>query len=275
MDTCIVSKTEEGLNSIEKSNKNNLKNIKSDFFVKKMFLTLSKKKLLNIIKYNKQTQNLLDINIFDYKKYNELYTPIEIEIIPFKDACGKFIHIFDDESFFHIYFNDCKEETKRNYITENDKIEKIKIILDYRVNSFGQIFAECICIQSIYFRKCYRKNINNMDKMFYNCSLLKEIDLTNFNTENVINMSSMFYGCASLKEINLSNFNTNKVTSMEGMFFGCVLLKEIELTNFNTNNVLYFGTMFYGCSSLQKINLSNFRTNNAVNMSLMFMDVHH
>ena len=124
MDTCIVSKTEEGLNSIEKSNKNNLKNIKSDFFVKKMFLTLSKKKLLNIIKYNKQTQNLLDINIFDYKKYNELYTPIEIEIIPFKDACGKFIHIFDDESFFLFILMIVKKKLKEIISLKMIKLKK-------------------------------------------------------------------------------------------------------------------------------------------------------
>ena len=43
MDTCIVSKTEEGLNSIEKSNKNNLKNIKSVFLCKKCFLLYQRK----------------------------------------------------------------------------------------------------------------------------------------------------------------------------------------------------------------------------------------
>ena len=134
-----------------------------------MFYILSRKKLLNIIQYNKQTQNILDININDYKEYCELYSPIEIEIIPAKDMYGKFINIYADKSFYHIYFNDCKNEVKKNYLTENDKVGKIKIIIDYRLEDFVSLFSDCFCLLSIYFRKFYRINIINMRAMFYGC----------------------------------------------------------------------------------------------------------
>ena len=254
----------------EHLNKVSLKRIKSDYFLVKMLSILSRKKLLHIIKYNKQTQNLLDININDYKNYCEIFSPIEIEIIPTKDVYGKFISISHDKSYYHIYFNDSKEEAQNNFITGNDKVEKIKIILDYQIKSLNNLFHECKCIRSITFKKFCRININGMIRMFYGCSFLKEINLSNFNTTEVTNMTQMFYGCSKLKELNLSNFNTHKVTNMSQMFYGCSKLKELNLSNFNTTNVIDLHGFFYGCSKLQKINLSSFNTNNVTDMCIMF-----
>ena len=271
MDSYKELNSEKGDKLITNNNKNYLKKIKSVFFLEKLLFSLSKKKLLNIIKYNKQTQNILDININNYKKYCEIYSPIEIEIIPAKERYGTFVNVIHGfESFYHIYFNDSKEEVQKYYFTENDKLEKIKIIIDHEVVTFFSLFQDCSCIQSIYFRKFYRKNISNMSRMFWNCSSLKEINLSNFNTNNVNDMSGMFGGCLSLKEINLSNFNTNNVNIMSGMFYRCLSLKEINLSNFNTNNVIIMAQMFEGCTSLKEINLSNFNTNNVNDMRGMF-----
>ena len=184
-------------------NKNLLAKIKSEYFLKKLFFNLSVKKKLDIIKYNKKAQNIASINIDDYKKFNEKYTPIEIEIIPDKDKYGNFINLIKDNSYYHIYFNDRKEEIHRNYITANDKVKKIKIIINYNVKSFENLFQECACIKSINFIKFYRNDIVNMSKMFFECISLKEIKFSNFNTKNVTNMSKMFNSCVSLKEINL------------------------------------------------------------------------
>ena len=238
MDSCNDINSEKRRKSKENNNKNYLKKIKSDYFLEKFLFSLSKKKLLNIIKYNKTTQNILDININNYKKYSEIYSPIEIEIIPVKDKYGTFINMITGfERFYHIYFNGSKKEVQKKYFTENDNVEKIKIIIDYKIKSFMNLFIDCSCIQSIYFRKFFRKNISNMSRMFCNCSSLKEINLSNFNTNNVTNMLKMFCNCSSLKEIDLSNFNTNNVNNMSLMFCGCSSLKEINLSHFNTNNV--------------------------------------
>ena len=69
---------------------------------------------------------------------------------------------------------------------------KIKIIIDYQVKSFKELFSWCECIDSIYFKKFYR-NINGMSWMFRGCSSLKELNLNNFNTKNVTNMGCMFF----------------------------------------------------------------------------------
>ena len=51
--------------------------IKSFYFFPKIFEQLSKKKSLEIIKYNKLFQKILNINIQDYKEYSEKYSSIK------------------------------------------------------------------------------------------------------------------------------------------------------------------------------------------------------
>ena len=159
--------------------------------------------------------------------------------MPVKNRYGKFINIQNDEvKYYHIYFDNNKEEIKRNYLNVIEGIKIIKIVIDYQVKSFLDLFASCESIESINFKKFYRNNIDNMKGMFFKCSSLKELNLSNFNTKNVTDMTSMFHGCLSLKELNLSNFNTNKVKNMRNMFHGCSSLKKLNLSNFNTNNVI-------------------------------------
>ena len=103
---------EKALN--DKDNQNNilnakLENLKSDYFLEKIYNNIQKKKSLEIVKYNKKVQNRLNLDVKDYKEYSE----IEIEIIPIKDKYGKFIDINKkDKLYYHIYFNDNKKEIK-------------------------------------------------------------------------------------------------------------------------------------------------------------------
>ena len=257
----------------ELNTKNLFENLKSDYMLKIIFNIISKHKSLEIIKYNKKIQKRLNISIKDYKEYYEIHSSIEIEIIPIKNGYVNFINIDQNESpYYHIYFNDNKEEIKKDYLSAEDEVSKIKIIIDYQIKSLENLFYFCKCIESINFKKFYRNNINNMSHMFWNCSSLQELNLNNFNTNNVIDMSCMFYNCSSLKELNLNNFNTNKVTNMRSMFYNCEWLKELNLNNFNTNNVIDMSYMFFKCSFLKELNINNFNTNNVIDMKYMFYD---
>ena len=114
-----------------------LKNIKSDYFLMKVFNNLKKKNSLEMAKYNKKIKERLNLNINNYKEYCETYSSIEIELVPVKDKFGKFININDKNSlYFHIYFNHNKEEIKGNYLKVNEKVNKINIIIGYKVESF-------------------------------------------------------------------------------------------------------------------------------------------
>ena len=124
---------------LKKESKNILKNLKSDYFLQLLFNNLLKKKSLDIIKYNKNIKERINISIKDYKEYSEKYSSIEIEIKPANNEYDKFININkENEIYYHIYFNNNNiEEIKRNNVNENENIEIIKIIIDYQVNSFN------------------------------------------------------------------------------------------------------------------------------------------
>ena len=192
------SKDKRESNKIEA--KDIFKNLKNDYFLQKLFSNLLKEKSLDIIKYNKNMKNRMNISIKDYKEYSEIYSPIEIEIKPVIKKYRRFINIEKNEKYYHIYFNDNKEEINRSYLNENENVSKIKIIIDYQVKSFEELFFNCECIEYLYFKKFHRNNINNMRSMFNGCSSLKKLNLSNFNTKNVTNMGNMFYECSSLKE---------------------------------------------------------------------------
>ena len=137
-------------------------NIKSRYILSKIYGNIQKMKKLVIVKYNKRIQNRLNLGVKDYKEYSETYSSIEIEIIPNNDIYGRFIYIINenDKLYYHIYFNDNKEEIKNKYfIGKEDKVTKIKIIIDYQVKSFNYLFWCCKCIESINFKKFYRNNV--------------------------------------------------------------------------------------------------------------------
>jgi len=268
-DIINTEKEIEKLNQIKSKNK--FINLKSDYFIQKLFDIMQTRISLKIIKYNINIQKRLNININNYKDFSEKFSSIELEIIPIQNKYGAFINIKEeDKKYFHIYFNDNKEEMKKTKLNKEDKVSKINIIIDYQIESFKELFLYCKYIESINFKKFYRNNITNMDGMFYGCSSLKTLNLSIFNTNNVIDMCWMFSYCSSLKELNLSNFITNNVNNMRGMFYECSSLKELNLSNFITNNVIDMSVMFDGCSSLKELNLSNFNTNNVTDMSYMF-----
>ena len=240
-----------GNNSSKENNKENestkpnpiIENIKSKYILSKIIDIMPKKKKLEIVEYNKKIQNRLNLDIKDYKEYSETFAPIEIEIIPIKEKYGKFINIErENEKYFHIYFNNKKEEIRDNYINFDEKIDNIKIRIDYQIKSFKKLFYKCEYIESINFKKFYRNNISDMSCMFSYCSSLKELNLSNFNTNNVTNMSCMLYFCSSLKELNLSNFNTNNVTDMRYMFDRCSdnLKRKIKSENKNIKDEAFW-----------------------------------
>ena len=87
----------------------NFQKIRAFRVLNTIFSNPRKRRLLNIVKYNKKIQNRLNLSIKDYKEY----PGIEIEIIPKKGKYGEFINIDEnDELYYHIYFNDNNEEIK-------------------------------------------------------------------------------------------------------------------------------------------------------------------
>ena len=110
-----ILKFKENREISQMKSKNKFENLKNDYFLLKVFNNLEKKRILYIAKYNKKIKNRINININDYKEYSEKYSTIEIEIKPVNNKYGKFINYKkEDEKYYHIYFNNNKEERKRH-----------------------------------------------------------------------------------------------------------------------------------------------------------------
>ena len=127
------------------------KKIKSKYILQEIFGHLNQTKILELVRYNKMIK--CKINKIKFNYFEE-YSKIEIEIFLMEKASGKFINIDDENKpYYHIYFNDEKEEIKKYDVNEQDKINKIKIIIDFQVKTFNALFEDCKCIKSINFIK--------------------------------------------------------------------------------------------------------------------------
>ena len=148
--------TKEKLTCNQIKLKNIYKKLKNNYILRKIFNNLERRRTLDIIKYNKNMKKRININNNDYEEF----LLIEIEIKPVNNKYGIFININkDDQKYYHIYFNNNEEEIHRNYIDKDEKIQTIKIKIDYQIKSFKRLFEYCYCIESIYFKKFNRNNI--------------------------------------------------------------------------------------------------------------------
>ena len=227
----------------EQKNKCYLNAIKSIYILKTIFNYTTTIKKLNIIRYNNNIKEKLNINLNDYIE-NQY---IVIEIYPYsmkrRRRNKKFINISSekDESLCHIYFDDDNEtEIKRYYLSGHEKVSKIRVTLDKEFKSFCDLFSECKIIRAIKFKYFDDRKIEDMSYMFDKCLFLQKLDLTKFKTNNVTNMRDMFNGCSSLNDLNLSSFkitSIKKANDMQNMFYNCRLgLKEKIRKNYKIFN---------------------------------------
>ena len=254
------------------NNRNLLLKIKSKYILRQIFDNIQQIRKLNIIRYNKNIKKSLDVVINDYIIE---YSKIEIEIFPDQYKHGKFINIANkkNESYFHIYFNDQKEEAKTKRINRWEYFgneTKIRIVIDHKIKSLFQLFKGCKCIKKINFIKFNRNDIKNFSQMFEGCLSLEELDISKLIMEKATDMSHMFSYCTELKELRLPNFNTNNVTNLFGMFYKCSSLEKINLTSLVVDKVENMSDMFYECSSLTELDINHFNTTKLTEMHHMF-----
>ena len=89
----MKSTGKEKVNLIKSQNK--FINVKSNYFIQKVFDIIHKRISLEIIKYNINIQKRLNININNYKEFCENFSSIDLEIIPNQNKYGYFIILSD------------------------------------------------------------------------------------------------------------------------------------------------------------------------------------
>ena len=103
----------------------NYEDIKNKYILRNIFQNLTKRKFLDIVRYNKQIKQKIDISLVDYILFSQI--EIEIKILPNSyNEKDKNKNIFinyskENEKYYHIYFNGNKQrEMHRNYLNQED-----------------------------------------------------------------------------------------------------------------------------------------------------------
>ena len=145
---------------------NILNSVKSKYILKIIFGYLIDVKSLSIIRINKSLQNKLDIDINTYIEMCK----IKINIYPIKEVEGKLINIIEKERpYYHIYFDDNKEEIQNLSITKKDNVNKIKLIIDNKIDDLSKLFKDCNYIRQIDIIRFKNRKIYNMNEIFSCC----------------------------------------------------------------------------------------------------------
>lgn len=254
------------------------RSINSKYILRLIMTEYLKKKLyFKLIQNNKKIQEIVGINLKDYKEYyRRRFFRTEMEIITIDklepDVKYFFVKMYENKEYYHIYFdNDKNTQIKRNFITYKDKVKKITIKIDMEFKSLKGLFYNCNAIKEFKFTKFNRDDFTDIKELFYACENLEKVDLQKFKAPKLNSMNWVFSRCKSLKKLNLLNLNTSKVTEMANIFAGCIFLNKLEF-NFTTKNVTDMKGMFYKCKSLTEIDVSKFNTDKVKNFNDMFYE---
>ena len=82
-------------------------------------------------------KNVYNIEIELILKYDNDYFYMQRNFIDIRSE--------EEKEYYHIYFNDNKNETKK-YVIGDENISKIKIKIGYQIKSFQELFRCCECI---------------------------------------------------------------------------------------------------------------------------------
>ena len=135
-------------------------------------------------------QEKLDLSLNSYKEFYKIYNKTEINIVFSKKMplTNEKIEYFISWRYYHIYLDDDKEITINDIIKENKSVSDIKLVIDYDIKSFKELFYSYDFIYKIDFIKCKRKDITDLSRMFYGCKALKFDKFNSFNDEHPENI---------------------------------------------------------------------------------------
>ena len=255
---------------MNEKNLSDIRKIRSKYIRIFVFKFLSRKNILDIVKYNKCIKKELNIDLNTYKFFNA----IEIEITTVENSYEGIINYGElssnDQGMIHFI----KNKKEKDLFFDNDDLidteNKITIYIEKTFSDLSYFFKDCNNIKKIIFKKFRINTFDDMSYMFFNCENLESINFLEFDTSNVRSFFSMFGLCTRLKVLDLSKFNTNNALDMGYMFYKCTNLISINLKTFNTEKVLRMQCMFCLCSSIKIIDLFWFDTSKVFDMKGMF-----
>ena len=147
-----------------------LENIKSVFFIKFLFGSINDKRILELIKYNKKFQNILDIKLINYKLFSDCYIIFE------KNGKGKEYYLHNEELKFEGEYLNGKRNWKGKEYNSIGKLIYDGDYLNGKRHGFG---IEYFNIKDLAFKGEFKDNKKWNGKVY-------DINNINFTNNNNI-----------------------------------------------------------------------------------------
>ena len=136
------------------------------------------------------------------------------------------------------------DDTNIPWKDELEKIEKVQILDQVKVNCMKKWFGNCINLKTlINFKDLDVSYCTDFSYVFFNCKSLQTLnELQIWNVSSGTNFSYMFFDCQSLKNLNgLVNWNVSHGIDFSYMFSYCTSFQDLnELQNWNISNGIDF-----------------------------------
>ena len=285
----IQKNNEQLKNLFDDVDYNNIEKFTNKNYIKGLLEIKSKEINKNIILFNSDINNSIDVYI-NKEKVNMTKINNKWSYCFSKEGKYSFEIAFNNViSNMEGFFNECSniisldlsnlnisEITNLVFIFNKcyrlKEVKGINKIITDKILDLNSIFQGCQELEYLDLSNCSTRNVKSMAFMFNGCSKLnKIIGLNKLITNKVRDMKAMFCKCKELEYLDISNFDTSNVTDVSGMFSGCNKLKEIiGINNFSSNNVINMQGLFQACHNIEYLSLSNFNTHNVTDMSFMF-----
>ena len=149
------------------------------------------------------------------------------------------------------------DDTNIPWKDELEKIEKVQILDQVKVNCMKKWFGNCINLKTlINFKDLDVSDCTDFSYVFFNCKSLQNLNgLRIWNVSSGTNFSYMFFNCNFLQDISsLQDWNVSNGIDFSYVFYKCKSFQDLnELQNWNISNGVDFSYMFAFCQSLKKI----------------------
>ena len=259
--------------------------IRGEYIKKNILSYFDMIKQMQVLRYNKKYQKLLNLEKNDYVFLYLINTIIKVQNRKMNNKLKNKIlfnltDCFDkyDNCFFYIKYKDTNKYI--NIITKNCKEYAIsynlKLFLYYkddslikkiRSNSVTSYYRNYIFF---FYNEYVKDEYINLSNLFND-----DEDLCYFtvlkNQSKYRSTFNMFYNCFNLEKVNLKLLNTENLINVSCMFRHCIKLKDIFFRdNVDLEKVEDASEMFYRCENIKSVNLDLFNLKNVIDMGGMF-----
>ena len=164
------------------------------------------------------------------------------------------------------------ELKKIENMCDNHGLKKIyfKNINLSKIESFEELFTNCLYLQYLYFENIYTPKLKILKKVFDLSNKLIYINFTNIDISKVTSMKGLFSN-KNIRSIIFKNISSNSLIDISKIFYKGKVYNSLDLSGLDTSNVKNMESKFESYY-LNLINITDLDTSSVTNMNKLFLN---